>query len=104
MAAELFVLPSVYEGFGLPALEAMACGTPVVCRRVASLPEVVGDSALLVDPHNAAEMAVAIARGLTDLALRQELRAQGLQRAQRFTPQYTTRRVLALLERVAHGC
>jgi len=58
---------------------------------------------LLIDPHSIAEMAVAIERGLTDPALRQDLRARGLQRAQHFTPQRTARRVLALLERVAYG-
>ncbi len=65
-ACDAFVFPSLYEGFGLPPLEAMACGAPVICSNTSSLPEVVGDAALLVNPRDAAEIANAIARVLTD--------------------------------------
>src|SRR5205085_8971460 len=65
-AADLFVYPSIFEGFGLPPLEAMACGTPVVTSNTSSFPEVVGDAALTVDPLNPEALAMALATGLRD--------------------------------------
>ena len=84
-AAELFVYPSLYEGFGLPPLEAMACGTPVVTANTSSLPEVVGDAGLTVDPLDVEGLAEAMRRVLDDEALRQEMRKRGLQRAKGFS-------------------
>ncbi len=83
--ADLFVYPSVYEGFGLPPLEAMACGTPVVCAGRTSLPEVVGEAALLVDPEDDASLLGGILKLLKDADLRAELRARGLERARKLT-------------------
>ena len=84
-AAELFVYPSLYEGFGLPPLEAMACGTPVVVANTSSLPEVVGEAGLTVDPLDVEGLAEAMRRVLTDEALCQGMRERGLQRAQGFS-------------------
>jgi glycosyltransferase involved in cell wall biosynthesis len=84
-AALCLVHPAFYEGFGLTPLEAMACGTPVVVSNVSSLPEVVGDAALLVDPQNDEEITVALWRVLTDASLRAGLREKGLQRAAAFS-------------------
>lgn len=84
--AAAFVFPSLEEGFGLPALEAMACGTPVVCGQAGALPEVVGDAALLVNPHNVADITGGIASVLADANLRADLQARGLARAGQFTP------------------
>ena len=83
--AEAFIYPSLYEGFGLPVLEAMSCGTPVICSRTTSLPEVAGDAALLVDPCDAESIADAISRLLTDAELRREFGARGLERAKQFS-------------------
>jgi glycosyltransferase involved in cell wall biosynthesis len=83
--ADAFVFPSLYEGFGLPPLEAMACGTPVISSNAASLPEVTGDAALQVDPTDVDGWAGAILRLLTDPSLQQDLRARGLDRAAQFT-------------------
>ncbi|MER3398620.1 MAG: glycosyltransferase family 1 protein [Chloroflexota bacterium] len=83
--ADLFVYPSVYEGFGLPPLEAMACGTPVVCSNRTSLPEVVGEAAMLVDPEDDESLLGGILKLLRDADLRAELRARGLERARQFT-------------------
>ncbi len=83
--AELFVQPSVIEGFGLPVLEAMACGCPVACSNTSSLPEVAGDAALLFNPWSAHDIAATILRALEDPALRRELSARGLERAHRFS-------------------
>lgn len=79
--ARLLVFPSLWEGFGLPVVEAMACGCPVVTSRVSSLPEVAGDAALLVEPHSSEEIADALARLWGDQALRGELTRRGLARA-----------------------
>ncbi|MCS7061002.1 MAG: glycosyltransferase family 1 protein [Anaerolineae bacterium] len=83
--ATVFVMPSVYEGFGLPVLEAMACGAPVICSNAASLPEVAGDAALLVAPIDVAGWAKALQRALGDAGLRADLAARGLRRAAHFT-------------------
>ena len=91
--AKAFVLPSLYEGFGLTCLEAMACGTPVVAADRAALPESCGDAALLVDPTDPA----AIERALRDAIASDELRARGVSRAAGFTWDATTRRIDALL-------
>lgn len=83
--ARAFVFPSLYEGFGLPPLEAMACGTPVVTSNVSSLPEVAGGAALLVDPHDADAIAEGIRRAVTDEALRATLIEKGAARARDFS-------------------
>jgi glycosyltransferase involved in cell wall biosynthesis len=98
--ADLFVFPSLYEGFGLPPLEAMACGTPVVCSNTSSLPEVVGDAAITVDPYDVKALADAMHRVLSDAALREELRAKGLARAKMFTWEKAARETLAVYEKV----
>ena len=84
-AAEALCFPSLYEGFGLPALEAMACGTPVVASRTTGLGEAVGDAALTVDPRSAHAIATALERVLADADLRVSLTAAGLERASRYT-------------------
>jgi len=83
--ADFFVYPSLYEGFGLPVLEAMACGTPVITSNISSLPEVAGDAALLVDPHSSEELSSAMLRLAGDAGLRQELRSRGWERAAQFS-------------------
>lgn len=102
-AADLFVYPSLYEGFGLPPLEAMACGTPVVTSNTSSLPEVVGDSGLLVDPTNAEEIALAMERLLRDSTLRDELTSKGLKRARAFTWHRTARETVEVYDRALAG-
>ena len=83
--ADAFVYPSVYEGFGIPVIEAMACGTPVVTSNVSALPEVAGDAALLIDPFDVRGLAGAMERIVHDEPLRATLRAKGLERAKRFS-------------------
>lgn len=90
-AAEVFVYPSLYEGFGLPPLEAMACGTPVITSEVSSLPEVVGQAALRVDPNDAGMLAQAMERALTDRELQDRLRTAGLAQARAFSWAKTAR-------------
>jgi len=100
--ASLFVFPSLYEGFGLPVLEAMACGTPVVCSNVSSLPEVAGEAAILVDPLDVEELATAMERVLGDEELRAELTERGFEQARRFSWEKCARQTLDVLERVCH--
>jgi len=96
--ADLFVYPSLYEGFGLPPLEAMACGTPVVASSSTSLPEVVGDAGVLVDPSSVEQLAEGMRRVLTDEQLRGTLRDKALRRAQTFSWEKTARLTLAAYE------
>jgi len=100
-AADLFVFPSLYEGFGLPVLEAMACGTPVVCSNTSSLPEVAGDAALLVDPTDVRALARVMERVLTDETLRASLRVKGIERARRFSWEDAAQKTLEVYQRVA---
>lgn len=95
-AAEVFVFPSLHEGFGLPPLEAMAQGTPVVTSNVSSLPEVVGDAAVLVHPENVFEIARGVERALLDEELRQELRQRGQRQIARFSWERSVRQVLEI--------
>jgi glycosyltransferase involved in cell wall biosynthesis len=100
-AAEALVLPSLNEGFGLPALEAMACGTPVIASNVAALPEVVGDAGLLVNPWDVEALAQAIQQLLSNHALRHDLRRRGLKRAQSFSWDKAAAQTLHIYRQIA---
>ena len=102
-AAQLCIIPSLYEGFGLPILEAMACGTPVACSNVSSLPELGGEAALYFDPYDEDEMAACIGELMGDEALREELRAKGVAQAGRFSWERTAQETLAVYEKVLAG-
>jgi glycosyltransferase involved in cell wall biosynthesis len=97
--AEALAFVSLYEGFGFPVLEAMACGTPVVTASTSALPEVAGDAALLVDPTSADQIAEAMDRIISDTSLRERLRKSGVAQAARFPWKYTVDRACALLTR-----
>ncbi len=99
--AKIFVFPSLYEGFGLPPLEAMAHGTPVVTSNVTSLPEVVGNAAVLVNPENVFEIMRALHRVLMDKSLRDRMKERGYQQATRFSWEISVRRVLDVYREVA---
>lgn len=98
--AEFFIYPSLYEGFGLPPLEAMSCGCPVITSNTSSLPEVVGDAGILIDPYNVDEIAENMERLLLDEKLREELKIKGLERAKQFTWEKTARETLKVYEEV----
>jgi glycosyltransferase involved in cell wall biosynthesis len=92
--AQMFVYPSLYEGFGLPVLEAMACGTPVITSNRSSLPEVAGDAALLIDPTRPDDLAAAMSAIMSNAALHEELRWKGLARAKEFTWEAVARKTM----------
>jgi glycosyltransferase involved in cell wall biosynthesis len=98
--AACFVFPSLYEGFGIPPIEAMACGCPVIAARAASLPEVCGDAALYFDPNNAEDIAEKIQMVMRDAGLRESLRKKGLVRAQAFTWEKSVGRIIKVIEHV----
>ena len=98
-AADAFVCPSLYEGFGLPPLEAMACGCPVVCSTRGALGEVVGNAAILVDPENVDDLCGGLTRVATQEDLRDALRKMGLEHAGRFDWQRTAAQTLEVYER-----
>jgi len=99
--AKIFVFPSLYEGFGLPPLEAMAHGTPVVTSNVSSLPEVVGNAAVLVNPENVFEIMRALHRVLTDKALRERMKERSYRQAAKFSWEISVRRILDVYRQVA---
>jgi glycosyltransferase involved in cell wall biosynthesis len=98
-----FIYPSFFEGFGLPPLEAMKCGAPVIVGNRTSLPEVVGEAALTIDPYNENEISSAIEQIVNDSDLRDKLRVKGFQRVKEFDWQETARRTLRIYEAVAHA-
>lgn len=101
--ATLFTFPSLYEGFGLPVLEAMACGTPVICSNAGALPEVAGDAALSVDPHDVRALAEAIEQALADEGLRRRMAARGQAQAARFSWSRTAQETLAAYHAAARA-
>jgi glycosyltransferase involved in cell wall biosynthesis len=101
--ASLFVYPTKYEGFGLPALEAMACGTPVVTTAISSLPEIVGDAGMLIPPGDEQALAGAMAEVLSDPSLYNQLRTRGLQRSEHFTWERTAQETLKVYQQVLMG-
>ncbi len=98
--AKAVLFPSLYEGFGLPVLEAMLLGTPVICSDTSSLPEVAGDAALMVDPYDAAALTAAIRKIDADEGLREELGRRGIAQAARFTPEAHRERLNAVYQRL----
>jgi glycosyltransferase involved in cell wall biosynthesis len=94
-AAKVFVFPSLYEGFGLPPLEAMAHGTPVLTSNTSSIPEVVGNAAVMVNPENVFEMMRALQRVLLDPSLREKLRQRGYEQVTKFSWDASAAKVLA---------
>jgi glycosyltransferase involved in cell wall biosynthesis len=101
-ACELFVFPSLHEGFGLTPLEAMSCGAPIVCSNTSSLPEVIGNAGLFFDPNDAGDMAKAIQMALDDAYLLAHLRENSLRQAARFSWKETARLTVETYREVTH--
>src|SRR5947207_5246587 len=101
--ADVFVFPSFYTGFGVPLVEAMACGTPVITSNTSSLLEVAGDAAVIIDPHNSGQIAKAMLQVLESEQLREELRQKGYTRAQHFTWPKAASKMLSVYKRLGDG-
>jgi len=101
--ADVFVFPSFYAGFGVPLLEAMACGTPVITSNTSSLQEIAGDAAVLIDPHNTGQIARAMLQVLESEQLREELRQKGFARAQHFTWPKAASKMLSVYQKLGEG-
>jgi glycosyltransferase involved in cell wall biosynthesis len=96
--AAVMTLPALYEGFGLPPLEAMACGTPVVVSNISSMPEVVGDAGGLIDPNDVDSIAQGLLKVLTDPKMKEEMSRKGIERSRRFTWKACAQETLKLIE------
>ncbi len=96
--AEVFLFPTLYEGFGFPPVEAMACGAPVIASNAECMPEVLGDAAILEPPTNAQRFATAITNVLSDESLRETMRVRGIRQAQKFSPRGSAQRLLEIFE------
>jgi glycosyltransferase involved in cell wall biosynthesis len=101
--ADLFVYPSLYEGFGLPPIEAMACGTPVITSNVSSLPEIVGDAAIQINPLDTLQLAEAIVKVLSSQAMRNDLIQRGLQHCKKYNWRQNSARILEIYRQVVNG-
>lgn len=101
--ADIFAFPSFFEGFGIPPLEAMACGAPVITSNTSSLPEVAGDATLLVDPHDIHAIAQAITQLMENEALREDLRQKGYARAQHYTWSQAASKMLSVYQQLYQG-